>query len=134
LRTAASSSRSASPAARRGTSTRGKKPVAKPSFTGRRSKAEREALEKLGRDRERERQKELDKEEKAKWREKPKRGGLNTRGRGGHTGAISGPFSLGNVGIGKHASGAVGVVAHDMEQIRSLLAIERLYRAHAQHG
>lgn len=92
-------SRTASPATRRSASTRGKKPAAiKPTFKGRRTKAEREELEKLVSQREKERQKERDAEEKGKWKAKvrPKQEYPNK-----YVGATSGPFSLGSVAKGK---------------------------------
>lgn len=97
-------SRSASPSTRRNTPARGKKPaVIKPTFTGRRSKQDRDALDKMAREREKERAAEREALEKAKREEKAfqgrkrgnGRGDNNSRGRGGYSGAVSGPFSLG---------------------------------------
>ncbi|KAH8702750.1 hypothetical protein GQ44DRAFT_717398 [Phaeosphaeriaceae sp. PMI808] len=93
-------SRSASPAVRRGTSSRGKRGMVKPTFTGRRSKEERAALEKEALEREKARTKELQDADRKKKRDadfKAKREAERaTRGRGGYSGAMSGPFSLGS--------------------------------------
>ena len=89
------SSRSASPSVRgRG---RGKKPgPAVPVFTGRRSKAERDqrTAEALSREQERnkDREKEAARQEKKRQFEESRRTN-STRGRGGFSGTISGPFS-----------------------------------------
>jgi len=92
-------SRSASPAVRRGASTRGKK-APKPTFTGRRSKEERAALEKDALEREKARNAERIRadEKKAKIEANKKLRDANraSRGRGGYSGAMSGPFSLGS--------------------------------------
>jgi DNA-directed RNA polymerase III subunit RPC4 len=93
-------SRSASPSVRRGTSTRGKKAAVKPTFTGRRSKEERAALEKEALERELERNKERLKAESRKAQQKERDAKRDAsraiRGRGGYSGAMSGPFSLGS--------------------------------------
>jgi hypothetical protein len=98
-------SRSASPAVRRGAPARGKKGPIKPTFTGRRSKEDRAALEKEALERERERTHELRKKDERKARDaenKAKREATRAlRGRGGYTGAMSGPFSLGSSKDGK---------------------------------
>ena len=70
LKSGESAARPASPATRRTGSTRGKKPaVVKPTFTGRRSKQERDALEKAANEREKERAAARQKEEAAKKKE-----------------------------------------------------------------
>jgi DNA-directed RNA polymerase III subunit RPC4 len=93
-------SRSASPAVRRGTSARGKRGAIKPTFTGRRSKEERAALEKEAIEREKARTKEreaLDKKKRSDAERKAKRDtDRAARGRGGYSGSMSGPFSLGS--------------------------------------
>lgn len=99
------SSRSASPAARRGTPSRGRKPVALPPFAGRRSKEERDARNQEAIERERERNRKLEalerkKEQQRKREEDRKRGG-GARARGGFSGATSGPFSLGSATQGR---------------------------------
>lgn len=98
-------SRSASPAVRRGTSTRGKRGMVKPTFTGRRSKEERAALEKEALERERERTKEQQAAETRRRRDEERAAKRQAdralRGRGGYTGAMSGPFSLGSSREGK---------------------------------
>ena len=94
------SSRSASPAVRRGTSTRGKRGAIKPTFTGRRSKEERTALEKEAIEREKARNKEREELNEKKRREAERKARRDSeraiRGRGGYSGAMSGPFSLGS--------------------------------------
>jgi DNA-directed RNA polymerase III subunit RPC4 len=85
-------SRSASPAVRRGTSTRGKRGMVKPTFTGRRSKEERTALEKEALEREKADRKKRNEADKKAKRDAERA----TRGRGGYSGAMSGPFSLGS--------------------------------------
>jgi DNA-directed RNA polymerase III subunit RPC4 len=112
LKSADAPSRSASPAIRRGSSTRGKKAAVKPTFTGRRSKEERAALEKEALDRELERNKERIKAENRKAQQKErdaKRDATRaTRGRGGYSGAMSGPFSLGSSKEGRFLRPAHG--------------------------
>ncbi|KAH7067327.1 RNA polymerase III RPC4-domain-containing protein [Paraphoma chrysanthemicola] len=93
-------SRSASPAIRRGSSLRGKKGPVKPTFTGRRSKEERAALEKEALEREKARTKEqaaadAKKKKDEEWKKK-RDAERASRGRGGYSGAMSGPFSLGS--------------------------------------
>jgi DNA-directed RNA polymerase III subunit RPC4 len=86
-------------------STRGKKAIAKPTFTGRRSKEERTALEKDASAREAARNKEREKVERWKREDKEKKAARDakqaSRGRGGYSGAMSGPFSLGSSREGK---------------------------------
>ncbi|KAF2646114.1 hypothetical protein P280DRAFT_464367 [Massarina eburnea CBS 473.64] len=98
LKSAESSSRSASPSVRRGTSTRGRKAPALPTFTGRRSKEERDARTAATMAREEERNKYRDAEaaRKQKQKEKAELRARNSaaRGRGGYSGAVSGPFSM----------------------------------------
>ncbi|PVH99460.1 hypothetical protein DM02DRAFT_615068 [Periconia macrospinosa] len=98
LKSAESASRSASPSVRRGTSSKGKKPVALPTFSGRRSKEDREARDAASKQREMERNKERDKlaERKriAKERDAKRMADRASRGRGGYSGAVSGPFSM----------------------------------------
>ncbi|KAH7384334.1 RNA polymerase III RPC4-domain-containing protein [Phaeosphaeria sp. MPI-PUGE-AT-0046c] len=93
-------SRSASPAVRRGTSTRGKRGMIKPTFTGRRSKEERAALEKEAIEREKARTKEQADADRRKRNEADRKAKREqeraSRGRGGYSGAMSGPFSLGS--------------------------------------
>ncbi|KAF2825870.1 hypothetical protein CC86DRAFT_351935 [Ophiobolus disseminans] len=93
-------SRSASPAVRRGVSTRGKRGAIKPSFTGRRSKEERAALEKEALDREKARNAERVKQDEKKAKREAQQALRDatraSRGRGGYSGAMSGPFSLGS--------------------------------------
>lgn len=93
-------SRSASPAVRRGISSRGKKAPIKPTFTGRRSKEEREALEKEALERERarnaERQRRDEKRQMHLENMKKREANRALRGRGGYSSAMSGPFSLGS--------------------------------------
>ncbi|KAF2676027.1 hypothetical protein K458DRAFT_238977, partial [Lentithecium fluviatile CBS 122367] len=88
------SSRPASPAVRRG---KGKKPAAPlPTFTGRRSKAERDARIQEGLERERERNKDREKAEERKRKAEERRAkseAARGRGRGGYAGVASGPFS-----------------------------------------
>ncbi|KAF2848164.1 hypothetical protein T440DRAFT_520345 [Plenodomus tracheiphilus IPT5] len=94
-------SRSASPSVRgRGSATRGKRGMVKPTFTGRRTKEEREALAKELKEREELRNAERNAAEQKKERDrkfKEKRD-LNKlqRARGGYSGVASGPFSLGS--------------------------------------
>jgi DNA-directed RNA polymerase III subunit RPC4 len=85
---------------KRGTTKTGKKVAPKPMFTGRRSKEERAALEKEQLEREKIRNRDQEKEAafqaKRKEREAAKEASRATRGRGGYSGAMSGPFSLGS--------------------------------------
>jgi DNA-directed RNA polymerase III subunit RPC4 len=78
----------------------------KPTFTGRRSKEERATLEKEAMEREKARTKELEAADRRKQKDlerKLKRDADRAvRGRGGYTGAMSGPFSLGSSREGKH--------------------------------
>lgn len=98
LKSAEPASRSASPAVRRGASSRGKKAVALPTFSGRRSKEEREARTAADKQRELERNKERDKQAErkrmAKERDAKRLAERASRGRGGYSGAVSGPFSM----------------------------------------
>ncbi|KAF2633093.1 hypothetical protein BU25DRAFT_358129 [Macroventuria anomochaeta] len=100
LKSAEPSSRSASPSVKRGTTKTGKKAMPKPMFTGRRSKEERAALEKEQLEREKIRNRDQEKEAafqaRRKEREAAKEASRATRGRGGYSGAMSGPFSLGS--------------------------------------
>ncbi|UPX15119.1 uncharacterized protein EKO05_0005578 [Ascochyta rabiei] len=100
LRSAEPSSRSASPSVKRGSTRGGKKGPVKPTFTGRRSKEERAALEKEALEREKIRNREREKEDafqaRKKEREAAKEASRATRGRGGYSSAMSGPFSLGS--------------------------------------
>ncbi|KAF2997080.1 hypothetical protein E8E13_002812 [Curvularia kusanoi] len=100
LRSAEPSSRSASPSVKRGSTKTGKKVMPKPMFTGRRSKEERAALEKEQLEREKVRNRDQEKEAafqaRRKEREAAKEAGRAIRGRGGYSGAMSGPFSLGS--------------------------------------
>jgi len=93
-------SRSASPAVRRGAPTRGKKGPIKPTFSGRRSKEERAALEKEAIEREKarnaERQKRDENAQKRLEANKKREASRAQRGRGGYSGAMSGPFSMGS--------------------------------------
>lgn len=77
----------------------------KPTFTGRRSKEERAALEKEAIDREKARTKEREDADRRKRNDaerKAKRDAERAvRGRGGYSGAMSGPFSLGSSREGK---------------------------------
>jgi DNA-directed RNA polymerase III subunit RPC4 len=139
LKSAEPASRSASPAAmRRTASTRGKRPATiKPTFTGRRSKQDREALDKIARDREKERQAERLAEERQKEKDNRKKNrdaqrGNNTRGRGGYSGSVSGPFSLGNASHGKHLDIGTLTVAYILEQTREP-QIEVQFLDHEQH-
>ncbi|KAF2873759.1 RNA polymerase III RPC4-domain-containing protein [Massariosphaeria phaeospora] len=104
LKSNAPSSRSASPSVRRGTS-RGRKPTIRPTTITRRNKEEREAREKQDRDREKERNKERDAaiNDKLK-REKFRLNKQSSRSRGGYSGVVSGPFSLGSSAQDKHGS------------------------------
>jgi DNA-directed RNA polymerase III subunit RPC4 len=83
--------------------------MVKPTFTGRRSKEERAALEKEALDRERARTKEREDADRKKRTEADKKAKRDaeraTRGRGGYTGAMSGPFSLGSSREGKSQDG-----------------------------
>ncbi|KAF2705833.1 hypothetical protein K504DRAFT_84899 [Pleomassaria siparia CBS 279.74] len=104
LKNTAPPSRSTSPAARRGTTRGAKKAAVKPTFTGRRSKEERDARDKL--DRERQKERDAEAEAKQRWKEKAAlraamRANPNANKRGGYTGPISGPFSLGSSTQGK---------------------------------
>ncbi|KAF1999934.1 hypothetical protein P154DRAFT_620619 [Amniculicola lignicola CBS 123094] len=99
LKSTTPASRSTSPAVRGRATARGaKKAAPKPTFTGRRSKEERDARERAEWAREKERKAEHDAEKKRRERAEAfaKRGGASTRGRGGFSGAVSGPFSMGN--------------------------------------
>lgn len=100
LRSAEPSSRSASPSVKRGSTKTGKKVMPKPMFTGRRSKEERAALEKEQLEREKVRNRDQEKEAafqaRRKEREAAKEASRATRGRGGYSNAMSGPFSLGS--------------------------------------
>lgn len=100
LKSAEPASRSASPSVKRGTTSRGKKSAPKPMFTGRRSKEDRAALEKEQLEREkirnRDQEKEAQYQARRKEREAAKEANRATRGRGGYSGAMSGPFSLGS--------------------------------------
>jgi DNA-directed RNA polymerase III subunit RPC4 len=94
-------SRSTSPAVRRGTSTKGRKPAPpKPVFTARRSKQEREQLQESLNQRDKERQAEKLKEEKIKAREKGFTRRAQNKNRGNFSGPVGGPFSLGSVAKG----------------------------------
>ncbi|KAF1846966.1 uncharacterized protein K460DRAFT_392427 [Cucurbitaria berberidis CBS 394.84] len=94
-------SRSASPSVRgRGSAVRSKRGMVKPTFTGRRSKEEREAIAKEQKERDALRNAERDaaiekkaKDEASKARREAKSA---LRARGGFGGAVSGPFSLGS--------------------------------------
>lgn len=94
-------SRSASPSVRgRGSAARGKRGTVKPTFTGRRTKEEREALAKELKEREELRNAERNaanekKDREAKFKKKREETRLQ-RARGGYSGAVSGPFSLGS--------------------------------------
>jgi DNA-directed RNA polymerase III subunit RPC4 len=98
-------SRSASPAVRRGSATRGKRGMVKPTFTGRRSKEERTALEKEALEREKARNREREAADARKQRDADRKAKRDAdravRGRGGYSGAMSGPFSLGSSREGK---------------------------------
>jgi DNA-directed RNA polymerase III subunit RPC4 len=78
----------------------------KPTFTGRRSKEERATLEKEAMEREKARTKELEAAGRRKQKDLERRlkrdADRAVRGRGGYTGAMSGPFSLGSSREGKH--------------------------------
>lgn len=115
LRSAEPSSRSASPAVKGGSTRTGKGRLAKPVFTGRRSKEERAALEKEQLEREKIRNKDRAKEDayqaKKKEREAAKEASRATRGRGGYSGAMSGPFSLGSSKEGRRTSVIVRNIA-----------------------
>lgn len=94
-------SRSASPSTRgRGSGTRGKRGTIKPSFTGRRSKEDREALEKQQKERDllrnAERMAADEKKKKEELRAQKREANKLAKARGGYTGAMSGPFSLGS--------------------------------------
>ncbi|PZD00149.1 RNA-pol-Rpc4 domain containing protein [Pyrenophora tritici-repentis] len=93
-------SRSASPAVRgRGGTSRGKRGVKLPSFTGRRSKEERDAMvqEQAARDRERTKEQIAADEKKRRDMEYArKREDKRKNFRGGYSGVATGPFSLGN--------------------------------------
>src|SRR5690242_108392 len=100
LKSAEPLSRSASPSVKRGTTKAGKKTMPKPMFTGRRSKEDRAALEKEQLEREKIRNRDQEKEAafqaRRKEKEAAKEASRSTRGRGGYSGAMSGPFSLGS--------------------------------------
>jgi hypothetical protein len=74
--------------------------MVKPTFTGRRSKEEREAMEKEAKERDRLRNLERAAADKRKQRDAEnaaKREARNAaKARGGYSGAVSGPFSLGS--------------------------------------
>lgn len=74
--------------------------MAKPTFTGRRSKEEREALAKEQRERETLRNAERDaadkKKEKDKFFAQKREANKMLKQRGGFSGAVSGPFSMGS--------------------------------------
>ncbi|KAL1797757.1 hypothetical protein ACET3X_004363 [Alternaria dauci] len=94
-------SRSASPSVRgRGGTTRGKRGVKTPAFTGRRSKEERDAIAKELAARDRERTKEqvaADKRKEAEAAKAARREASKLKNaRGGFSGVASGPFSLGS--------------------------------------
>ncbi|CAO2655193.1 Nn.00g102570.m01.CDS01 [Neocucurbitaria sp. VM-36] len=93
-------SRSASPSVRGRGTIRGKRGTPKPTFTGRRSKEEREAIAKEQKERDALRNAERDAALARKERDeanKAKREARNAlRARGGYSGAVSGPFSLGS--------------------------------------
>ncbi|KAL6709066.1 hypothetical protein ACN47E_001882 [Coniothyrium glycines] len=94
-------SRSASPSIRgRGSATRGKRGMIKPSFTGRRSKEERDAMAEQAKERELLRNAERDAAELRKQRDAERaakrEANKASKARGGYSGAISGPFSLGS--------------------------------------
>lgn len=99
-------SRSASPSVRgRGSAARGKRGMVKPTFTGRRTKEEREALAKELKEREELRNAERNaanekKSREAKFQKKRDESRLQ-RARGGYSGAVSGPFSLGSSAQGR---------------------------------
>lgn len=105
LRNGEPSSRSASPSVKRGSTKTGKKVMPKPMFTGRRSKEDRAALEKEQLEREKVRNRDQEKEAafqaRRKEREAAKEASRATRGRGGYSSAMSGPFSLGSSKEGK---------------------------------
>ena len=101
LKSAEPSSRSASPSVKRGTTTKsGKSAAPKPMFTGRRSNEDRAALEKEQLEREKIRNRDQEREAqfqaKRKERDAAREASRATRGRGGYSGAMSGPFSLGS--------------------------------------
>lgn len=80
--------------------------MAMPTFKGRRSKEERDALAKEAAAREKERNKEQDAAQRKKEREQEaqarrERNRLAKTSRGGFSGAASGPFSLGSSREGK---------------------------------
>lgn len=94
-------SRSASPSVRgRGGTTRGKRGVKTPAFTGRRSKEERDAIAKEQAARDRERTKEQVAAEKKReadaLRAARREANKQKNARGGFSGVASGPFSLGS--------------------------------------
>lgn len=97
---------------RRGASTRGKKGPIKPTFSGRRSKEERAALEKEAIEREKARNAErLRQDEKKQKRiedSKKREATRALRGRGGYSGAMSGPFSMGSSREGMWSTWCVG--------------------------
>lgn len=115
LKSVEPSSRSASPSVKRGSTRGGKKGPVKPTFTGRRSKEERAALEKEALEREKIRNKERAKEDayqaRKKEREAAKEASRATRGRGGYSGAMSGPFSLGSSKEGRQRSKSLPNIA-----------------------
>jgi DNA-directed RNA polymerase III subunit RPC4 len=79
--------------------------MAKPTFTGRRSKEEREALAKEALEREKARTQEQEEAARKKQqyaeRKAKREAERAVRGRGGYSGAMSGPFSLGSSKEGK---------------------------------
>ncbi|KAF1941468.1 hypothetical protein EJ02DRAFT_434771 [Clathrospora elynae] len=93
-------SRSASPSVRGRGSARGKRGTKTPVFTGRRSKEERDAIAKEQAARDKERSKEQVAADKKKEREAESARKREARqaqyARGGYSGALSGPFSLGS--------------------------------------
>lgn len=108
LKSAEPPSRSASPSVKRGSTRGGKKGPIKPTFTGRRSKEERAALEKEALEREKIRNREREKQEqynaRQKEREARKEASRASRGRGGFSSTMSGPFSLGSSKEGRHGT------------------------------
>ena len=79
---------------------RGKRGAVKPTFTGRRSKEEREAIEAQLKERDLERNAErMAAERRRKHEEDKKRkreANMQAKARGGYGGAVSGPFSMGS--------------------------------------
>lgn len=88
---------------RRTASAKAKKPAAvKPVNTGRRSKADREQLQKSVAQREKERLAELKAEERAKQKDRPFKKREPGEVKGLHSAAVAGPFSLGSVARGRY--------------------------------